>query len=102
MHPAEFAAKTALFGVGGWALENAAFGPRYSAVWRRAHIPFLPVYAVGGATILATAPYLKSHNLPWYVRIPIYAAMLSGVEYIGCQIDRKLLNACSWDYTNRT
>jgi len=97
----EFALKTAAFGVGGWAIENAIFGPRYSSWWRRARIPFLPVYAVGGAAVLLTAPQLKKRNVPWWVRLPIYAALLTGIEYVGCQIDRRIFNACSWDYSKQ-
>lgn len=96
--PVELAANTALFGIGGWALENAIYGPRFSAVFGRAKVPFLPVYAVGGATILLTKPHLK--KIPWILRVPIYTALLTGIEFVGCQIDRRVLGACSWDYTN--
>jgi hypothetical protein len=94
---AEFAAKTALFGVGGWVLENMFFGPRFSAMWGGWKIPFLPVYALGGASIMLAAPHLQ--KVPWYARVPIYGGILTGVEALGCFVDRKLLGACSWDYS---
>jgi uncharacterized membrane protein len=100
MRPAvAFAGKTALYGVGGWAIENMFYGPRFSAWFSRAPIPFLPVYAAGGAALMLTRPHLK--RVPWLLRVPIYAAMLSGIEYAGCLIDRKIFGACSWDYSNQ-
>jgi putative ABC transporter type IV len=96
--PIELAANTALFGIGGWALENAIYGPRFSAVFGRAKVPFLPVYAIGGAMILLTKPRMK--RIPWILRVPIYTALLTGIEFVGCQIDRRVFGACSWDYTN--
>lgn len=100
MDAVEFASKTALFGVGGWALENVIFGPRFSVVFNRAPVPFLPVYAAGGAAMLLARPHLK--KIPWLLRLPIYGAMLSGVEYAGCLVDRKLFGACSWDYSEQS
>jgi uncharacterized membrane protein len=100
--PTDFALKTVAFGVGGWALENALYGPRYSAVWNRAKIPFLPVYAIGGAAIMFVGARLKRHSIPWFLRLPIYGALLTSIEYAGCQIDRKLLKSCSWDYSKQS
>jgi hypothetical protein len=99
MRPAEFAGKTALYGVGGWAIENMIFGPRFSVVFGRAPVPFLPVYAAGGAALMLTRPHLR--RVPWLLRVPVYAAMLSGIEYVGCLVDRKLFGACSWDYSGQ-
>lgn len=99
MNPVEFAANTTLFGVGGWALENALYGPRFSAMFGGAQVPILPIYAVGGATLLLARPLLQ--KLPWILRVPIYAGILTGVEFAGCQFDRHVLKACSWDYTNQ-
>jgi uncharacterized membrane protein len=99
VHPAvDFIAKTTLFGFGGWAIENIFDAPRFSPVFSGAPVPFLPVYAVGGATVMAMAPYLQ--KLPWYARLPVYAVALSGVEFASCIVNRKLLDACSWDYSN--
>jgi hypothetical protein len=66
-----FAGKTALYGVGGWAIENMIFGPRFSAWFNRAPVPFLPVYAAGGAALMLT--HLK--RVPWILRVPIYSAV---------------------------
>lgn len=99
MDVAELALQGTLFGVGGWALENAVYGPRFSTVFGGAQIPFLPVYAFGGATIMATRPYLD--KLPWIVRVPIYSALLTGVEFVGCQVNRRVFGSCSWDYSTQ-
>jgi len=99
MDAAELALQGTLFGVGGWTLENVFFGPRFSTVFDGVQIPFLPVYAFGGMTIMATRPYLD--KLPWIVRVPIYSALLTGVEFAGCQINRRVFGSCSWDYSNQ-
>lgn len=89
-------AKAVLFGVGGWAAENLLYGPRYSAMWHGSHVPFLPVYAAGGIAVLAIAPHLS--GIPMIGRGAVYAAMLGSLEYVGCHIDRKIMNSRSWDY----
>jgi hypothetical protein len=106
---AELVGKAALFGVAGWAMENALFGPRNSVAWtppdgehappassRRVVVPFLPVYAVGGAVVLVAAQHVQ--NWPWPMRGALYGGVLTGLEYVACQIDRKILGAHSWDY----
>src|SRR5271154_3215174 len=93
--------RAALFGAGGWALENVLFGSRYSALWAGHKIPVLPVYAVGGLTAESLGPWLLEHEVPWYARAAVYAFVLSGVEYAGCFFDREVLQACSWDYSRR-
>jgi uncharacterized membrane protein len=97
----DIAVKALAFGVAGWALENVLFGERYSAVWSGAKVPFLPVYAFGGAAIALAAPHLKASNVPMAARAALYAGALSGIEYAGCQIDRRTFKACSWDYSNQ-
>ena len=91
--------KTTLFGVAGWAGENVLFGPRYSPVFQGRHVPFLPVYAAGGLTMMAAA----SHVAKWPVlaRAAVYAALGTAIEYAGCQLDRKVFDARSWDYGAR-
>ena len=96
---ADVAAQGAFFGVAGWMLENAMFGQRFSALFGGRRVPFLPVYAIGGSTALALAPRLRKANVPWPLRAAAYAALLSGVEYAGCQFERRQLGACSWDYS---
>jgi len=92
----------ALLGAGGWAIENAlSQTPRYSAVFKGERVPFLPVYAFGGAAVMLLAPKLREKDLAWPVRAAIYASVLSGVEYAGCFIDREVLGACSWDYSKK-
>jgi hypothetical protein len=93
-------AKAALFGVAGWAAENALYGPRYSAMWQGRKIPFLPIYAAGGVAVLALAPKLA--NVPMIGRAAAYTALLGGLEYAGCQADRKIFNGRSWDYEEST
>lgn len=91
-----------LFGGAGWALENLfASGPkRYSALWKGVKVPVLPVYAVGGTLAASLSSTLRERGLPWYARAAAYGALLSGVEYAGCAIDRDVLGACSWDYAS--
>ena len=101
MKTSDLAARAALFGAGGWAVENVLFGSRYSALWGGAKIPVLPVYAIGGLTAEALGPWLLEREVPWYARAAIYAAVLSGVEYAGCFFDRDVLGACSWDYSKQ-
>ena len=88
--------KAALFGFGGWAAENLLYGPRFSGAFGKHKIPFLPIYAAGGLSVVALAPHIA--HLPWPVRMTIYAALLGGMEYAGCQLDRKFLGNRAWDY----
>ena len=88
--------KAGLFGFGGWAAENALYGPRFSATFGKHRLPFLPVYAAGGLAVVAIAPHIA--HLPLIVRAAIYAAMLGTLEYAGCQLDRKILRNKAWDY----
>lgn len=97
----DLALSGALLGTAGWALENVLFAPRYSALFRGRHVPFLPVYAIGGSAAMMLAPHLKKAQVSWPLRAAAYAALLSGIEYVGCQIDRRDLGACSWDYSDQ-
>jgi len=101
----ELALRSTLFGVGGWAVENALYererGLYFSPIFNGVHVPLLPAYVAGGAAVTVLAPYLQA-RLPWFLRIPIYAVVLSGIEFVGCQVDRRLLNACSWDYSKQS
>jgi uncharacterized membrane protein len=90
------AAKAALFGVAGWAGENALFGPRYSPVFQGHEVPFLPVYAAGGLAMIAAARHAA--RWPVIARAALYAAIGTAIEYAGCQLDRKVFAARSWDY----
>lgn len=89
-------AKTALFGVAGWAGENLLFGPRYSPVFQGHHVPFLPVYAAGGLAVMAAAPRVSRWSM--LARAALYAAIGTAVEYAGCQLDRRVFESRSWDY----
>jgi len=88
--------KAALFGFVGWAAENVLFKDRYSAMWQGKHVPWLPSYAIGGLVITGVEPYIKDWPMP--IRAISYALLGTGVEWVGCQIDRHLLDAHSWDY----
>ena len=89
-------AKVTMFGVAGWVAENALCGQdRYSAIFRGAKIPFLPIYAANGVALTAAAPYVS--KWPILARGLAYAILGTGVEYVGCRIDRQLLTR-SWDY----
>jgi len=90
-------AKTALFGVAGWAAENLASDqPRYSSMFAGRHVPFLPIYAAGGLGVLAAAPHLADRGV--LTRALIYAAIGTAVEYAGCRLDREVFNSQSWNY----
>jgi len=88
--------KAGIFGFGGWAAENALYGPRFSGVFGKHKLPFLPIYAAGGLAVLAIAPHIA--HLPFPIRAVIYAAVLGGLEYAGCKIDRDFLKNRAWDY----
>ena len=93
----EIIAKVTMFGVAGWVAENALCGQdRYSAIFRGAKVPFIPVYAANGVALTAAAPYLA--RWPTLARGLAYSVLGTVVEYAGCQIDRKLLSGPSWDY----
>jgi uncharacterized membrane protein len=89
-------AKAGLFGLAGWAGENALFGPRYSPVFQGHKVPFLPVYAAGGLAVVAAAPRVARWN--FLARGALYAAIGAAIEYAGCQLDRKVFESRSWDY----
>lgn len=89
--------KAALFGFGGWFVENAICSEeRHSAVFGSQKVPFLPVYAVGGIAMTSAAPYIS--KWPTIARGLSYAAIGTAIEYIGCKIDRELLHSHTWDY----
>jgi uncharacterized membrane protein len=99
MDVGDIIAKAGLFGVGGWVIENALCGDRYSSVFRGHKVPFLPMYAAGGLTVTAAAP--KIAHWPTLARGFTYAFLGSAVEYLGCRIDRELLSSRGWNYGNR-
>lgn len=93
----EIIAKVTMFGVAGWVAENALCGQdKYSAIFRGAKIPFLPIYAANGVALTAAAPYVS--KWPILARGLAYAILGTGVEYVGCKIDRQLLSGRTWDY----
>ncbi len=95
----ELVGGAAVFGLGGWALENVlSEKPRYSALFQGVKVPFLPVYAAGGAGVMALAPTMKAQGLPWFVRGALYGGILTAVEWTACQLDRHTFDARSWDY----
>lgn len=91
--------KIALFGAVGWVAENALCQQdrfRYSALFGGLKIPFMPVFAANGVALTAVAPYVS--KWPTLARGLTYSALGTGIEWIGCQIDRKLMSGRSWDY----
>lgn len=86
-------------GVAGWAAENALQQlrarnlnePAPATHYSRAlpGIPFLPVYAAGGAFVALTAPYLSQELSPVELFI-VYGMSLSAIEYVGGRVDRAL------------
>jgi uncharacterized membrane protein len=93
--------KVTMFGVAGWLAENALCQQgdqyRYSALFRNAKIPFMPIYAVNGVALTAVAPYVS--KWPTLARGLAYSVLGTVVEFVGCQIDRKVLGGTpAWDY----
>lgn len=85
---------TALFtGVAGWVLENALFGPRYSYHFPK--LPFMPVYAVGGAAIALLEPRVSHWSLP--AQALVYGGTLTAIEGIAGLLERAE-GRRSWDY----
>lgn len=87
-------------GLAGWTLENvlalAKSEPeRFSHLFQKASVPFLPVYAAGGAMIEALSPFLKNEKLA--SRAVVYAASLTALELIACKLDR-IAGDASWSY----
>lgn len=91
----KIAAAFVIGGVAGWVLENMMWSGRNSKLFGGRPIPFLPVYAFGTAAVVAAAPHLQ--QVPVLARGAIYAAGLSGVEYVACAADRSL-GPPAWDY----
>lgn len=97
-------------GVAGWALENAfaklrGHAPIYSVAFAGRRVPFLPVHAVGGATVATIGPALKNAGLPWAIRGATYALLFGGLEVVACKLDRAILarsadadREASWNY----
>lgn len=87
-------------GIAGWIGENVICSkPRYSQVFGGARIPFLPVYAIGGAIVTAVAPEIT--DMPLLARGVVYAGLLSGVEMVAGYADR-VTGHRSWDYDGKT
>lgn len=93
----EIAIKSIATGVAGWGFENVFVGPKYPAGLGR--IPILPAYVAGGAAIALMVPRMV--DKPWAQRALTYAIVLSSIEFVGCQINRKLMKSCSWDYSKQ-
>lgn len=82
-------------GVSGWLLENVAFGTRYSRAFGGAPVPFLPVYALGGAAVAAVAP-ATAHWSP-LARVALDTGTSTAVEFAVCKLERAR-GECSWSY----
>lgn len=84
-------------GVAGWVLENlTSEEPRYSKVFGDGtRIPFLPIYAVGGALVAATAPEIRALTVP--ARALVYGGGLTALEALAGRTERAL-GRRSWDY----
>lgn len=80
-------------GFAGWAVENGLFGPRFS--YHAPKIPFLPVYAVGGAAVALLAPHLSSATL--LERAAVYGLTLTAIEGAAGRLERAE-GRRSWDY----
>jgi hypothetical protein len=82
-------------GVAGWAAENTLFGSRYSAAFGNRKVPFLPVYAAGGALVYAVAPLIS--DLHPLARAAVYGATFTGLELVAGLTEREQ-GKTSWAY----
>lgn len=80
-------------GVAGWAIENAFFGRRRS--YHAPNLPFMPVYAVGGAAVALLVPHLKNASAP--ERAVVYGLTLTAIEGTAGALERAE-GRRSWDY----
>jgi hypothetical protein len=80
-------------GFAGWLLENMLFGPRYS--YHLPGVPWLPVYAVGGAAVATIAPRIGDMNIAG--RAVVYGATLTAIEGTAGTLERAE-GRRSWDY----
>lgn len=80
-------------GVSGWVLENALFGKRQSYYFP--NLPFMPVYAVGGATIALLEPHVS--HLSALERAIVYGGTLTTIEGVAGALERTQ-GRKSWDY----
>lgn len=88
-----------LAGFGGWAAENVLFTKpgeyRYSSLIPG--IPFLPVYALGGALMSVATPAVKKSGVGVIGRFAIYGALLTGIEGAAGYLER-WEGRKTWDY----
>lgn len=80
-------------GVAGWAMENVLWGPHYS--WAAPNLPFIPMYAAGGAIIALMEPRVSHWSLP--AQALTYGATLTAFEGVAGLIDRAN-GRKTWDY----
>lgn len=85
-------------GFAGWALENVSAAaqnepPRYSYHFPR--LPFLPIYAAGGALVALLEPRLR--NVSTAGRVVVYGATLTALEAVSGHLERRA-GRKSWDY----
>ncbi len=81
-------------GMIGWGIENAIFGPRHSKLFDR-EVPFLPVYAAGGAAVALLSPMLAED--PILVRGAVIGIVLTGLE-AAAGLAERAQGRRSWDY----
>jgi len=96
----EIIQKVALFGVAGWVAENALCPQdpyRYSSLFRGLKIPIMPIYAVNGLALTAVSPWIS--KWPTLARGLTYSLLGTGIEWVSCQLDRKVFGGkATWDY----
>ena len=80
-------------GVAGWVLENALFGKRQSYYFP--NLPFMPVYAAGGAAIALLSPY--TDKLTPLEQAIVYGGTLTTIEAVAGALERSQ-GRKSWDY----
>lgn len=97
--PKRVIASSVVGGFSGWAIENVLFAspgqPRYSALLPG--VPFLPVYAVGGAVLAGVEPFVRKSKLGVVGKFLVYGALLGGLEAVAGYAER-WEGRQTWDY----
>lgn len=94
-------AAAALGGVLGWGLLRVLYpeDPSYSKAFGGPKIPFLPVFALGAASVALAAPHLRDVSL--LERGALYGAGATALELGACALDRTYDEQPRWNYGQR-
>lgn len=88
-----------IYGAIGWVLDSASRSLEKRKFIEASYfgIPFMPVYGVGGLTIVLLIPVLSSYNI--LTKFLVYGVSLAILEYIAGVFVEKTKNKRLWDYS---